>query len=142
MLTKSEAVHSKTFSTVLNFIQSVNNQSITQIVLSLSEETIFCNSQGKEIRGKDNVLRAWMKYFELFPDYYIDAEHILEKEGVVLITGHSGGTYKNLKDDDCRWRLPSAWKVQLENEQIILWQVYTDNMVPFDIIKRNMSKGS
>lgn len=136
-------VQSKTLETCQNFIHAVNGKNISQIVLSLSESTVFSNSQGKEIQGRDNVLRAWMKYFELFPDYYIDAEQMFENEGTVVVLGYSGGSYKNIKEDDCQWRLPSAWQVKLENSsQISRWQVYTDNMVPFEIIKRNMNNGS
>lgn len=141
MLTNSEIIQSKTLEACQNFIHAVNGKNISQIVLSLSESTVFSNSQGKEIKGRDNVLRAWMKYFELFPDYYIDAENLIEDGNTIVILGYSGGNYKNMKKEDCQWRLPSAWKVKLEDSQITCWQVYTDNMVPFEIIKRNMSNG-
>jgi hypothetical protein len=138
MVSNAETFQSKTSELIVAFVEAVNHQNITKIVMGLSENTIFCNSQGKEISGKENVIRAWMNYFELFSDYYIEVDQIIENDHTAVILGYSGGTYKKSVDDLDKWRLPSAWKVKLNNSEIAQWQVYTDNMVPFEIIKRKM----
>lgn len=135
----SEVSQSKTDVVIRDFIEAINKQNITQIVMTLSESTIFCNSQGKEITGKENVLRAWMKYFELFPDYTIEVDQTIHNAHTIVILGHAKGSYKNSQKETDQWKLPSAWKATIENEKVALWQVYTDNMVPFEIIKRNMN---
>jgi len=139
MVSNAETFQAKTDELIFSFVEAVNNQNITKIVMALSENTLFCNSQGKEIVGKENVIRAWMNYFELFPDYYIEVDHIIENEHTIGILGYSGGTYKKSVNDLDKWRLPSAWKVKLNKREIAQWQVYTDNMIPFEIIKRNMN---
>jgi len=122
---------------IKNFIQAINEQNISQLVSYLSEDHVFTNSSDKKIMGKELVIRAWMKYFELFPNYNIKVEHIMINETDLGVFGNSSGTYKNLEGDQNRWELPSAWKVKIADGQIKEWQVYTDNMVPYEIIRRN-----
>lgn len=128
---------------VNSFIEAINNQNITQIITLLDEDHLFINSQDKKLSGKENVIRAWLKYFELFPDYHIEAEQIVASDDMIAIFGYSSGTYKNLADKSNLnyWRLPSSWKVSVQNSLITKWQVYTDNFVPFEIIRRNNMNG-
>jgi ketosteroid isomerase-like protein len=93
--------------------------------------------------GKDNMRQGWIGYFALFPDYKIEINEILEKGSLICMFGYASGTYKNLinEDNSNHWRIPAAWRAIVKDEQIKLWQVYTDNIIVMDIIKKTNKNG-
>jgi hypothetical protein len=38
------------------------------------------------------------------------------------------------------WRIPAAWKAIIKDNKINHWQVYADNIIVMEIIKRNKKK--
>jgi len=126
--------------TVMDFIKAINSHQIKKIGSLMTDDHTFINSHGKKVQGKNNMKEAWKGYFEFFPDYTIEITEIIEDEETFALFGWATGTYKSGDDTEASnsWKLPCAWKAVVEGEKIILWQVYSDTKVPYDIIEKNL----
>ncbi len=70
---------------------------------------------------------GWGRYFELFPDYYIEIEQILNKGDLAVAFGSAGaGTGEKA------WKIPAAWRAIVRDGKIKLWQVYADTKIQFE----------
>lgn len=123
----------------LRFIEAINLHSLSGILDLMHDDHTFTNSQGKTIKGKEELVRGWLKYFELFPDYHIEVQETIQNGSLVAIFGYASGTYKSLaiNREDNFWRLPSSWKAEVQDGKVLKWQVYSDNLFPFNIISKN-----
>lgn len=124
---------------VMDFIDAINNANIDKIYSLMAQDHLFIDSQDNKVEGKEKIKQAWIGYFELFPDYKIEVNEIFEKDSIICMLGYASGTYKNIrnKNNSNHWRIPAAWKADVENNQIKSWQVYADNIIVMEIIKRN-----
>ena len=124
---------------VKDFIAAINNANIEKICSLMTDDHIFIDSQGNKMIGNDNLKKAWIDYFSLFPDYKIEINETFEKDSLICILGYASATYKNLKngDNSNHWRIPAAWKAIIKDNKVKHWQVYADNIIVMDIINKN-----
>ena len=124
---------------VRDFIESINSANIDRIYNLMTKDHEFIDSQGNKMIGNDNLKKAWIGYFSLFPDYKIEITDTLQNDSIIVMLGYASGTYKtnNKSSDNNHWRMPASWKVIVVGEKIKLWQVYADNSVVIDIINKN-----
>jgi hypothetical protein len=122
-----------------DYIEAINTADVDKICDLLSDDHVFVDSQDNRFAGIEKMRIGWTRYFEMFPDYKIEIEETIEKDKIISLFGYASGTYKNLvnKENSNFWRIPAAWKVIVKENRIKLWQVYADNLVVMDIIKRN-----
>ena len=127
---------------VLDFIDAINCANVDKMYDLMAIDHMFIDSQDNKMEGKDKLRKAWIGYFDLFPDYKIEINEILTKNSFICMFGYAGGTYKNQISEDNinHWRIPAAWRVIVKDKQIKLWQVYADNIVVMEIINRNVYK--
>ena len=121
---------------LLEFVEAINNHNTEKIAGLLLEDHVFIDSLGIETRGKDTMERAWVKYFEMFPDYKIDVKELLNEANRWYMFGFASGTYGGENPQNF-WLLPAAWKAVIDGDKIKLWQVYSDTKILFDIIGEN-----
>jgi len=125
---------------VRDFAESVNSANIDRIYNLMTIDHEFIDSQGNKMIGNDNLKKAWIGYFGLFPDYKIEITDILQNDSIIVMLGYASGTYKpnnSSSDKNNHWRVPASWKVIVVGDKIKLWQVYADNSVVIDIVNRN-----
>ena len=123
----------------LDFIEAINSSNIDRIYNLMTNDHVFIDSQGNKLIGNENMKKAWMGYFGLFPDYKIEITDTLQNDSIIVMVGYAGGTYKTDKissDNNNHWRVPASWKVIVVDEKIKLWQVYADNSPAIDIINK------
>ena len=122
-----------------NYVEAINNADVEKLCSLLADDHIFIDSQDNRFAGVENMRQGWKQYFEMFPDYKIEIEEITERDSMIFAFGYAGGTYKNIKNEanSNYWRIPAAWKAVVKDGKIKLWQVYADNSVVMDIVKRN-----
>jgi ketosteroid isomerase-like protein len=127
---------------VLDFIAAINNADIDKICGLITNDHLFIDSRDNRETGKENMKKAWIGYFALFPDYKIEVDEILVKDSIICLLGYASGTYKNLKNaiNSNHWRIPAAWTARTEGNKIQVWQVYADNIIVLNIIKKNDEK--
>lgn len=124
---------------VLDFVDAINSADLDKITGLMTDDHVFIDSQDNKMTGKVNLKQAWIGYFELFPDYKIEINEILEKGSLVCILGYASGTYKNMQNENHSnyWRVPAAWTAIINDNQIKQWQVYADNIIVMNILNRN-----
>ena len=125
---------------VRDFAESVNSANIDRIYNLMTIDHEFIDSQGNKMIGNDNLKKAWIGYFSLFPDYKIEITDILQNDSIIVMLGYASGTYKtNNKnvDNNNHWKVPASWKAIVVDKKVKLWQVYADNSVVIEIINKN-----
>jgi ketosteroid isomerase-like protein len=120
---------------VLDFVQAINLADLENLIELMTDDHVFIDSQGNKSTGKENLKQGWIGYFELFPDYKIEINEILEKDSLIGMFGYASGTYKNLESN--HWRIPASWKAIIKDNKVMSWQVYADNIIVMEIINRN-----
>jgi ketosteroid isomerase-like protein len=125
---------------VRDFVESINSSNIDRIYNLMTKDHEFIDSQGNKMIGNDNLKKAWIGYFGLFPDYKIEITDILQNDSIIVMLGYASGTYKtnnSSSDKNNHWRVPASWKVIVVGDKVKLWQVYADNSVVIDIVNKN-----
>ena len=54
---------------VQDFIESINSANIDKLYDLMRNDHVFIDSRGNSMVGNDNLKKAWIGYFDLFPDY-------------------------------------------------------------------------
>jgi len=120
---------------VADFVQAINHADVETLIELMTDDHVFIDSQGNKATGKENLKSGWIGYFDLFPDYKIEINEILEKDSLICMLGFASGTYKNIKDN--HWRIPAAWTAIIKDNKVMSWQVYADNIIVMEIINGN-----
>ncbi|RPI06045.1 MAG: nuclear transport factor 2 family protein [Ignavibacteriae bacterium] len=124
---------------VRDFITAINEHDSDKICSLMTDDHQFIDSQGNVTDGKEIMKSGWMGYFQLFPDYKIEAVEFFTQGETVAAFGFAGGTFQGLiEHKENVWRLPASWKAVVKNGKILQWQVYADAKIPYDIIKNAM----
>lgn len=105
----------------------------------LTEGTYFQDSQNRILQGKDRVSQGWEKYWELFPDYHIEIEHVFAEKDKFAVFAITTATYKNRQTEvnENQWKVPIAWQVQIQQGKITSWKMYGDTKIIYEIIRNN-----
>ncbi len=114
----------------LRFVNEINRHDVLALLAMISNDHVFVDSQGQELRGRDRLADAWTTYFGRFPDYRIVIEDHMQWGVVVGLFGTASGTLRGPSGEvppPNRWKIPAAWKVIVRNGRIERWQVFADN---------------
>lgn len=114
---------------VLAFLDAINTRDVEKICALMSEDHLFVDALGTEVRGREAMRNAWKVYFQWFPDYRVSHEEIFSEGAVVAAFGSAEGTYaKNGQlGKENRWRMPAAWRAVVHDGLVEQWRVYADN---------------
>jgi ketosteroid isomerase-like protein len=121
--------------TVLAFVDRINAHDVGGLADLMTADHCFIDAHGNQVSGKEKMIAGWRGYFEWFPVYEIEVNEIFERDDTFALFGFAGGSFKGRTEDN--WRLPAAWKAIVKDNRILLWQVFADTKIPFDIIERN-----
>ena len=90
------------------------------------------------MQGREQMRKAWAGYFKMVPDYQISCAELIERGNVAAAFGSAGGTYCSNGDllEENKWQVPAAWRVEVSDNLVSEWRVYTDN----EPIRRLMAK--
>ena len=121
--------------TILAFIDRINAHDAEGLGELMSDDHTFIDAHGNQVSGKDKMIPGWRGYFAWFPDYYIEVTDVFEDADKLALFGFAGGSFQNKPTES--WRLPAAWKTEVKDGRVTLWQVFADTKIPFEIIERN-----
>jgi ketosteroid isomerase-like protein len=121
--------------TILAFIACINSHDVEKLGALMSDDHTFIDAHGNQVSGKDRMVPGWRGYFAWFPDYYIEVTEIFEDGDRIALFGFAGGSFQGKETES--WRLPAAWKAEVKEGRVTLWQVFADTKIPFEIIERN-----
>jgi len=120
--------------TVLAFIDRINAHDLDGLASLMAEEHCFIDAHGNQVKGKEKMIAGWRGYFDWFPVYSIEVNDIFEREDTFAMFGVAGGSFKG--QPEASWSLPAAWKAIVKDSRIVLWQVFADTKIPFELIGR------
>lgn len=125
------------------FIAAINRHQPAEISALMTEDHTFVDSGGGIQSGRQEMTASWAEYFRMFPDYTIHVGHILEDQNLVAVFGSASGTYNGQRGlvPENRIEMPAAWKAEVANGRIKLWQVYTDWTEGSRIINEDKATG-
>jgi ketosteroid isomerase-like protein len=114
---------------VLAFLEAINSRDVEKLCALMSEDHLFVDALGHEVRGRDAMRNAWKVYFQWFPDYRVSHEEIFSDGPVVAAFGNAEGTYaKNGQmGKESHWSMPAAWRAVVQHGLVEQWRVYADN---------------
>ena len=121
--------------TILAFIDRINAHDAEGLGELMSDDHTFIDAHGNQVSGRDKMIPGWRGYFDWFPDYYIEVTEIFEDGDKLALFGFAGGSFQSKETES--WRLPAAWKGEVKDGRVTLWQVFADTKIPFEIIERN-----
>ncbi len=113
----------------LAFVDRINRHDINGLCSLMTEDHRFIDSLGAEVRGREQMRRAWLGYFHMVPDFTIEVSSVFSDGEVVALFGRSGGTFTSdgTLSERNRWSMPSAWRAVIQGQGVSEWQVYADN---------------
>lgn len=122
-----------------DFVTAINARDPERLHTLMTTDHVFVDAVGNRISGADTARDGWIKYFHWFPDYTLELSDVLETPYTVLATGFAEGSYLGIPGEkgENHWKIPAAWKAQVQGDKVSLWQVFADTKIPFDIIERH-----
>jgi ketosteroid isomerase-like protein len=115
--------------TVLEFLNRINQRDVDKLVELMTEDHVFVDSLGNQVRGREKMRGGWRGYFTMCPDYWVSHEEVFRNGNMVAVFGAAGGAIKGN-----RWRTPSAWLAVVQKGLVKEWRVYADNKPVYDIL--------
>ena len=114
---------------VLEFIERTNAHDVKGMCALMTNDHLFVDSLGEQIRGKEAMRRAWIEYFYLFPDFTIQCSEIFSRDNGVALFGTARGTYTVGKGpvQENTWQMPAAWRAEVRENLLVEWRIYADN---------------
>jgi ketosteroid isomerase-like protein len=116
-------------SVALAFVEAINGHHLPAMVQLMTEDHLFIDSLGAQMRGRQEMRAAWIGYTVMIPDYHVAVEQVLTSGDTVALFGKASGTCttdgKLLPKN--RWEIPAAWRLLVRDGRIAEWQVYADN---------------
>ena len=104
----------------------------------MTPDHTFIDSEGTVTTGRDIMAEGWRHYFQMFPDFQISTDYIIQRESLVGVFGSWTGTFAGRDGclPGCAAGGPAAWRAEVVDEQVKVWQIYTDHTKTHEIIDR------
>jgi ketosteroid isomerase-like protein len=105
---------------VINFNKSINNRDIDTLADLMTDDHTFIDSTDQSFTGKDKAVDAWRGFFDAFPDYKNHFDTLTEKDELVIVTGRSTCSFKDLDG-------AALWTAKVRDGKVSEWRVYDDS---------------
>jgi len=122
----------------LVFIEAINAGDAERLSELTTDDHLFIDSDGSEVRGREKMQNGWKAYFSMVPDYRIDVEDTFVRENQVVVLGKASGTFveKGKLEPYNSWQVPAAWRITIEENKVLLFQVYVNPGPMIQILER------
>ena len=124
--------------TVLLFLERINCHDAGKLAELMTEDHLFTDSLGREVRGREKMRAGWQGYFAMCPDYWVSYEETFQNGNTVAVFGSAGGTIAvagRLLDEN-KWQIRAAWLAVVEQGLVKAWRVCADNKPVYDILAK------
>jgi hypothetical protein len=122
----------------LAHVEAINSRELGRISKLMAADHVFIDSDATEVRDPQKVLAGWSAYFSTVPDYRIDIEEVFVRNNSIVLLGRASGTFitDGELDSENSWSVPAAWRTEIRNNKISLWQVYVNPEPLVNIMER------
>ncbi len=115
---------------IVLFIEAINAHDVALLADLMSENHTFVDASGTQRSGRDTVTSGWRAYHNMFPDYRLHVDSIIQDGPVFAIFGTTSATYRGHVLGG-----PTAWKAVVEQGRVKVWQVYADYTETWRVLK-------
>ena len=74
------------------FVAAINRHDLQGLTALMAPGHTFIDSLGRRVEGAVSMEAGWRGYFAMCPDYWIRADNVMARDGVVLAAGQAGGS--------------------------------------------------
>ncbi len=120
---------------VRDFVAAINSHEIQRIADLCTPQHRFVDSLGAVVTGRGALRNAWAAYLDMFPNYTVTIDSMVESDDLVLLSGWAAGA---LRAGGASWRIPAAWRAQVRDNLIDSWQVFADNKPVYELLRRDV----
>jgi ketosteroid isomerase-like protein len=113
------------------FVTAINLHDVKALASLMTIDHVFVDALGNRVQGATSMEAGWRGYFAMCPDYRIQTDDVLAKDGAVLAAGEARGTI-----DGVAWRTPAAWKAVIRDGRLAEWRVFADNKPVYEILAK------
>lgn len=120
------------------FVHAINSKDIEHLANLMSENHKFIDGDGSEHVGKEQMKVGWKEHLALIPNLTLSISMHFEEGNIVILLGRSNGTIiqnGELKPENS-WEVPCAWRVLVESEKVVEWQLYANQCALHEIYDR------
>lgn len=103
----------------LQFNEYINKQDIQSLSGLMAENHAFIDRENNVVKPKANMVKSWIKFFQMFPKYKNTFMRVDSKDDLVVIVGFAYWDEKNKYD-------PAIWTAKIENDLVAEWRIYYD----------------
>jgi ketosteroid isomerase-like protein len=104
---------------VTKFNESINNRDVDTLAAFITDDHAFIDSADQSFQGKEKVVETWKGFFGAFPDYKNHFDTLTETDELVVATGRSTSSFKDLDG-------PALWTAKIRAGKVSEWRVYED----------------
>lgn len=104
---------------VRRFNDAINARDLDALVALMSDDHRFVDTGGATFDGLAKAREIWRGFFASFPDYANHFERLVERAGVVAVSGHSTCS-------DARLAGPALWSATVRDGKVAAWRVHDD----------------
>jgi ketosteroid isomerase-like protein len=114
---------------MLRFIDAVNGRAVEEIADLMTDDHLFIDSLGAEVRGRGAMREGWEAYLAMVPGYRIAVREVVSSGDTIVALGTASGGYAPGGDlpSEGRWSTPAAWRAVVRGARLAVWQVFADN---------------
>jgi uncharacterized protein (TIGR02246 family) len=103
----------------LQFNECINRHDPDALAAMMREDHTFIDREGKHVRSRDEMLRAWREFFRMYPKYRNTFTRIQSSNDRVAILGSAYWSEDNPFD-------PVIWTAVIANDLVREWRVLKD----------------
>jgi hypothetical protein len=124
--------------TALLSVEAINSANIEMLAGLMTEDHTFIDADGSEHSGYKKMRDGWQDYFSMVPDFKIKIHDHFERDNSVVLIGTAEGTFidKGEIKTENHWKVPAAWRVEISNNQVAIWQLFTNQEPMIKIYNR------
>jgi len=110
------------------FVNAINQADTATMKELMSEDHTFIDATGRTEIGCEKMIKGWKNYFDMFPDYRIEIEDVIQGKEIIGAFGTAIGTYNGKRGlvPENIIKMPAAWRAIIKDGKVKLWQVYAD----------------
>jgi predicted SnoaL-like aldol condensation-catalyzing enzyme len=103
----------------LQFNENINQQNIQGLSSLMTDDHRFIDRAGLVVSGKSNMMDAWVRFFELFPENRNTFTRVESNGNLVVLYGYA--TWKKGEAPD-----HAIWTTTIEDNLVAEWRIYED----------------
>ena len=103
----------------LQFNEYINQQNLRGLTGLMMEDHRFIDRAGTVVIGKDSMTKAWVRFFELFPEYCNTFDRVASHRNLVILYGYA--TWKKGEEPD-----HALWTATIQDDLVAEWRIYED----------------